>query len=177
MKVLVVYASKTGFTKRYAEHLGERIHADVCPVEEVEHKELSTFDDYDAIVYGGWAMAGKISKSEWFIQNIQRWEGKKLILFCVGATPSEAEKEIKEAMEHVATPEVREKARIFYLPGGLNYDKMTWPMKLGMKAFVRMLKMKKNKTAGDLQQIELVQTSYDLSDMRHLEPMIAYLES
>jgi len=86
MKIIVIYNSQTGFTKRYAEWIGEKTNAE-C-IEYSKAKNLN-FDSYDAVVFGGWAVAGSISKLKWFKKNISRWKNKKLVAFCVGASPIE----------------------------------------------------------------------------------------
>ncbi|MCR4928580.1 MAG: flavodoxin domain-containing protein, partial [Lachnospiraceae bacterium] len=57
MKTLVVYTSQTGFTQRYAEWLAEEMNADIINLKEAQKKEATFFDSYEAIIYGGWAMA------------------------------------------------------------------------------------------------------------------------
>lgn len=78
MKTIVIYNSQTGFTKRYAEWIAEKSGADCYELSEAKKKRL---DSYDAIIYGGWACAGGISKLSWFKGNINKWKGKKLIPF------------------------------------------------------------------------------------------------
>ena len=86
MKTVVIYNSQTGFTKRYAEWIAEESGADCFEFKEAKKKNL---DEYDAIVYGGWACAGSISKIGWFKGNINKWTDKKLIAFCVGGSPED----------------------------------------------------------------------------------------
>ena len=63
MKVAVIYNSQTGFTKKYAEWISEATGADCL---ELKVAKKQDFDRYDAIVFGGWACAGRISKISWF---------------------------------------------------------------------------------------------------------------
>lgn len=77
MKAIVIYNSQTGFTKRYAEWIAEAAGADCLAFSAAKKKDLAA---YDAIVFGGWACAGSISKISWFKENIDQWAGKKLIL-------------------------------------------------------------------------------------------------
>ena len=50
MKTIIVYASQTGFTKRYAEWLGEDLGADVLPLAVAKKKSDTFFDSAEAIV-------------------------------------------------------------------------------------------------------------------------------
>ena len=44
-----------------------------------------------------------------------------------------------------------------------------------MKTFVKFLKAKKDKTEEDLEQIRIMSSSYDISDIKYIEPIIDYL--
>lgn len=73
MKTAVIYNSQTGFTKRYAEWIAEATDADCFELSEAKKKNLSV---YGAIVFGGWACAGSISKLSWFKNNIDNGQTK-----------------------------------------------------------------------------------------------------
>ena len=173
MKTIVIYNSQTGFTKRYAQWIAEEINADCVELSIAKNTDL---DSYDAIVFGGWAVAGSISKLKWFKNNISKWSNKKLIVFCVGASPIE-NPEIEEALPKNFTADELKVVRWFYLPGGIDYEKMSLKSRAMMKMFVKMLKAKKNKTQDDLNQIRMVSSSYDISDIKYIEPIIDYLNS
>ncbi len=173
MKTIVIYNSQTGFTKRYAQWIAEKTNADCV---EFSKAKKTDFDGYDAIVFGGWAVAGSISKLKWFKKNINKWNDKKLAVFCVGASPSE-NPEIEEALPKNFTAEELKVVRWFYLPGGLDYEKMPAKSRVMMKMFVSALKAKKDKTQDDLNQIRIMSSSYDISDIKYIEPIIDYLNS
>ena len=84
MKTVVIYNSQTGFTKRYAQWIAEAAGADCLELSAAKRINL---DAYKAIIFGGWACAGGIRKLSWFKNNIDNWNDKKLITFCVGASP------------------------------------------------------------------------------------------
>ena len=96
------------------------------------------------------------------------------MVFCVGASPIE-NPEIEEALPKNFTAQELEVVRWFYLPGGLNYEAMPAKSRVMMKMFVRMLKAKKDKTQDDLNQINMIQSSYDISDIKYIEPIIEYI--
>ena len=175
MKSLIVYTSQTGFTKRYAEWLQEDIGADLMTVKEASKKTPEFFDSYDAIVYGGWAMAGKIQKSSWFIDRIEKWKDKKLAMFCVGASPI-ANPDVEEFLAGVLTEEQKKYAKVFYCQGGLDYDKMPLVSKMAMKAFAASLKKNKNATDKEKEMAEYISKSYDISDKRYIIPIVSYLK-
>lgn len=173
MKTVVIYNSQTGFTRRYAEWIAEAAGADCFALTEAKKKSM---DEYDAIIFGGWACAGGISKLSWFKGNIDKWSGKKLIAFCVGGSPTE-NPEIETALRQNFNAEEWEKVNVFYCPGGFNYEKMSAASKLMMKMFVKTLKAKKNKTEEEEVMVKMIASSYDISDKKYIEPILACLNN
>ncbi|MCI9080252.1 MAG: flavodoxin [Lachnospiraceae bacterium] len=172
MKVVVIYNSQTGFTKRYAEWIAEAARADCFELSVAKKKDLST---YEAIIFGGWACAGSISKISWFKGNLGKWADKKLIAFCVGGSPAD-NPEIETALNQNFNESERKMVKTFYFPGGFNYEKMSAPSKLMMKMFVKMLKAKKDKTEEEQVMVKMISSSYDISDKKYIEPVLQYLQ-
>ncbi len=172
MKTIVIYNSQTGFTKRYAQWIAEATDARCAEYKEAKKMDLSGFD---TIVYGGWAMAGSITKVKWFLKNKSKWEGKKLVAFCVGASPVE-NPELDEFLAKITEDEDFKGIRLFYLPGGLDYEKMSGASRTMMKMFVKMLDSKKDKTEADLMQIKMLSSSYDIADKKYIEPIVEYIK-
>ena len=170
-KAVVVYHSKTGFTKRYAEWIAEASGADCMPLEEAKRADLS---GYDAIVYGGWALAGTISKLNWFKKNMDRWSGKTLIAFCVGGSPADSP-DVLPTLQKNFTAEQRSRVSLFYCPGGFNYEKMGAVSKMMMKVFISGLQKKKDKTPQEEVMVRMIASSYDISDRKTIEPIVALL--
>ena len=129
MKIIVIYNSKTGFTKRYAEWIAEATGAD-----------------------------------------------KKLIAFCVGGSPID-NPEIDIALKRNFNESEQKKVKTFYCPGGFNYEKMSTPLKLMMKMFIKTLKAKKDKTEVEQIMVKMISSSYDISDKKYVEPILQYLKN
>lgn len=172
MKTIVIYHSQTGFTKRYAHWIGEAIGAECLDLSAAKNKRL---DSYDAIIFGGWAHAGRISKLGWFKSNIDKWADKKLIAFCVGGSPID-NPEIMPTLKQNFNEADLTRVKIFYCPGGFNYERMSTSSKLMMKLFIKALKAKKNKTEAEQEMIKMIAKSYDISDRKYIEPILEYLK-
>lgn len=170
-KTAVIYNSQTGFTKRYAEWIAEAANGECIELSDAKKR---SFDDCDAIVFGGWAHAGSITKLAWFKENIARWQGKKLVAFCVGGSPAD-NPEIEPALRKNFTDDEWERVRVFYCPGGFNYERMSAGSKLMMKMFLKVLKSNRNKTPDDELRIKMISSSYDISDRKYIEPILEYL--
>jgi hypothetical protein len=50
MKTIVIYKSKTGYTKQYAQWIAEELSADILPADKVSFQKLA---EYDCIIFGG----------------------------------------------------------------------------------------------------------------------------
>lgn len=172
MKTIVIYNSQTGFTKRYAQWIAEATDADCLELSAAKNKSLTA---YEAIIFGGWACAGNISKISWFKRNIDKWTNKKLITFCVGGSPID-NPEIEPTLKRNFNESELKKVNIFYCPDGFNYEKMSNPSKLMMKIFVKMLKTQKDKTEAKQEMIKMISTSYDISDKKYIEPILQCLK-
>lgn len=175
MKTLIVYTSQTGFTKKYTDWLSERTGAETLDIKEAQKKDDAFFEGYDAIVYAGWIMAGKIVKLNWFLEKAQGWRGKRLAFFGVGGSPADSP-DIAVTLKNSLTDEQREYISAFYCQGGFNYEKMNLPSRVMMKMFVGSLKKRKDATPEQREMAEQISKSYDISDKKYIEPIAAYLE-
>lgn len=173
MKIIVIYNSQTGFTKRYAEWIAAAAGADCLTLSSAKKKDLTA---YDAIIFGGWACAGSISKIHWFKENMDQWADKKLIAFCVGGSPME-NPEVEVALMQNFNESERKKVKTFYCPGGFNYEKMSVPSRLMMKMFLKTLKAKKDKTQTEQIMVKMISSSYDISDRKYIKPILQYLKT
>lgn len=171
MKTAVIYHSQTGFTRRYAQWIAEAAGADCFSLSQAKGVD---FSPYEAVVYGSWARAGRISKLGWFKRRRRGWTGKRLAVFCVGASPA-ASPEIAPFLRRSFTDEERERAAVFYCPGGLNYEGMGTVSRLMMRAFVRSMQAKKDKTPEEEAMVRMIGASYDIADRACIEPILAYL--
>ena len=84
MKVLIVYESKYGNTKKVAETMGEVIKeaGNEVSVEKVDAVELESIKDYDALVVGSPTYASSQAKSiKKFISSLSVKKDTKIVVF------------------------------------------------------------------------------------------------
>ncbi len=171
MKSIVIYNSQTGFTKQYAEWISEAAGCECVSLKKAGKINLA---DYDAIVFGSWCMAGSITKLDWFKKQMPSLAqtGKKLFIYMVGASPIESP-DIPVIMDKMLSEEEKKMAKVFYCPGGLNYDNMNWLSRTLMKMLSKALTSKKDATEDDKKKAEMISHSYDISDKKYIEPIIS----
>ena len=174
MKTLIIYTSQTGFTKKYSQWLADKTNADIYELKDAKKKKAAFFDTYDAIVYAGWIMAGKVVKSNWFLGKAEGWKEKCLAVMAVGGSPND-NPDVEGALKKLIPDDKKQYVKAFYCQGGFNYDKMKGPYKLAMKMFAGALRKKKDEKSR--QVAEYISKSYDVSDIKYIEPIVDYLRA
>ena len=84
MKGIILYTSKYGATKRYADWLAAESGFDCI---ETKNAKIEDVMQYDAIILGGGIYASGISGLSFLKKNIEKLQGRKIIIFCDGASP------------------------------------------------------------------------------------------
>ena len=84
MSGIILYKSKYGATKQYADWISERTGFSCIKTDEADIKKLS---DHDVIILGGGIYASGIAGLSFLKKNIGKLKGKKIIVFCCGASP------------------------------------------------------------------------------------------
>lgn len=134
MKTIVVYRSRSGFVRRYAEWIAEELKAELKDGSGVDIGELA---GYDAIVYGGGLYESGINGVKLITENMDKLKGKRIAVFASGASPARSEA-LKDVTGHNFTPEQLQRLKFFYLRGGFDYSKL----KPRDKALMTLLKWK-----------------------------------
>ena len=96
MRGIILYASKYGATKQYADWLAEETGFDCI---ETKRAKISDIRQYDTIILGGGIYASSIAGLSFLKKNIGQLQGKKIIVFCDGASPYE-EKAFEQMKSH-----------------------------------------------------------------------------
>ena len=86
MKGIILYQSKYGATKKYAQWLSEKTG---FPCVETKQARLSDVREYDTILLSGGIYASGIAGLYFLKKNLKNLQGRKIIVFCVGASPYE----------------------------------------------------------------------------------------
>ena len=86
MKVLILYSSKTGFSQRYAQWLGEALDCQAVPFKERKRVDMS---GYEGIVLFGGLYAGQMSGLKWLKKQLPALAGKRIAAVAVGCAPME----------------------------------------------------------------------------------------
>ena len=96
MKGIVLYSSKYGATKRYAEWLAEETGFDCV---ETKKARIEDVKQYETIILGGGVYASGIAGLSFLKKNMSQLQSKKVIIFCDGASPYD-EKAFQQIVAH-----------------------------------------------------------------------------
>ena len=83
-KTIVIYQSKYGATKRYAEWLAQALQCEAVDKKQFAPKR---FADYNTIIYGGYVYASGIKGLSLLKNNAEKLKDKRVVCFAVGAAP------------------------------------------------------------------------------------------
>ena len=176
MEHIIVYGSQYGSTRRYAEKLSEQ-----TGIPAVSYKDASTLSDKDIIVYLGGLYAGGVLGLAKTLRGLSLQDGQKLILVTVGlADPSEPENQhnIRTSLQKQLSPELMERAKIFHLRGGIDYQKLSFGHRMMMKLLYQSLHRTplEKQTAENRALIETYGKQVDFTDFSALEPIIQEIQ-
>ncbi|MCO1604694.1 flavodoxin domain-containing protein [Desulfosporosinus nitroreducens] len=177
MKTLVIYNSKTGFTKKYAEWISEELSADIINASKVATNMLSA---YDCVIYGGGLYVVGINGVKMITQNVDKLKGKKVVVFATGMSPSRKEA-VNEVKKKNFSLEQQKIIQFFYLRGGFDYSKLNPIDKMLMsllKASIIWKKIRKKKlTSDEIGILEVFNKPTDYTRKAKLDELIAYVTS
>lgn len=169
--ILLIYKSKTGFTKKYVDWICEQISCKTISYDEVNNIDIN---DYKIIVYGAGMHAGHIKRLKWFKKNFFEMQDKDIIIFSTGGAPY-SEEIFSNIKKNNFTDNELTKIKFFYFQSGINYEKMGFLDKTIMKSYNKVLELKSNKSNLEEGTIKAISKSYDKSNKDFIEPFINYL--
>ena len=120
MKGIILYQSKYGATKKYAQWLSEETG---FPCVETRRMKNGDVRKYDTILLGGGIYASGIAGLSFLRKNIRDLQGKRVIVFCVGASPYE-EKAFQEIVAHNMKDELSD-IPCYYCRGAWDMEAMS----------------------------------------------------
>ncbi len=157
---IVVYKSKTGFTKQYANWISVALECEAMSLEEFR-KRRGTFD---RIIFGGWVFGGLITG----LKDIRSMGVEPYAVFAVGVTPA-----YDEVISQLKTDNKLEK--LFYFEGGMRFNAHALPLRLMLKMLGKSVSRKDNPTRQELYMAKQLGTSFDHSSESSIAPLLSFI--
>jgi menaquinone-dependent protoporphyrinogen IX oxidase len=167
-KIVVVYCSKSGFTKKYAELLSQELQ---CDLREGKAAKVADLSNYDTIIYGGGMYAVGINGIKLITKNYEKLKDKKLIIFAVGASP--VREDTTELVRDANIPAVMiDGIRFFYLRGGFDYNRLSPFYKFLMTLKRLQLKGVKKPDADTKGMLASYDHPLDFTNVKNIKPLL-----
>lgn len=172
MKPIVLYRSKYGSTKNYAQWIAEALS---CEAIDAKGFDASLLKEYDTIIYGGGLYAEIIAGVSLITKNIEKLAGKKLIVFTTGLTPTDM-REYYDGMvlEKNFKGDTKDKVKIFNFPGKMVYKELSLVHKTAIASLKKIMSKKENPTDMEKMLINLCDVDADLSDKNLITELVEY---
>lgn len=172
MNGVILYKSKYGAVKRYANWLAEETG---FPMVETAKAKIDVIKVYDVIILGGGIYASGIAGLSFLKKHIDVLQDKKIFVFCAGAAPYE-EKVLQGITEHNMKGKLS-KIPCFYCRGAWDMDAMG----LVDRKLCQMLKKavsKKNPNEYEIWEKALMEAGdqkCDWTDKTYIKPILKAL--
>lgn len=171
---IILYQSKYGATKKYADWLTEQTGFDCI---ETKKATLTNVKEYETIILGGGIYASGIAGLSFLKKHYHSLKNKKVIVFCVGASPYE-EKAFHTLYEHNFKNEL-EGIPCFYCRGAWNEEAMSLIDKTLCKMLQKSL-LKKDPSTYEVWEkalVDAIGTKCDFTDPEYLKPLLTSLSN
>ena len=174
MNAIVIYKSKYGSTKQYAEWIAEELS---CEAVDAKHVKVSDLLGYDTIICGGGLYAEVIAGANLITKNIEQLKDKKLIVFSTGITPLDCH-------EYYDTL-VREKnfkgdslsyVKVYHFMGKMILNELSVVHRTAIRALKKLMSGKENPSQMEQMLIDLCDADGDFTDRAAIEELVEYVK-
>jgi menaquinone-dependent protoporphyrinogen IX oxidase len=171
-KILAMYKSKYGATKKYAEWLSKELSCDVIETKKAKVEDVLA---YETIILGGGIYASGIAGISFLKNNFEKLKGKKIIVFAVGASPYN-EKAMHDLKERNFKDELAG-IPCFYCRGAWNEEKMSLVDRTLCKMLKKAVAKKKpsEHEPWETALMEAIGNNHDWTDKKELKLLLEYI--
>ena len=175
MNAIVIYKSKYGSTKAYAQWIADELG---CMAYDAGSVKIDDIMKYDTIIYGGGLYAEVIAGVSLITKNIEKLKGKKLIVYTTGITPIDCRDYYdKLVVEKNFKKGEAESIKIFNFLGKMVVNELSLVHRTAIKSLKKLMSGKENPTEMEKLLIELCDCDGDYTDKSAIEPLINYAKS
>ena len=174
MKPIVIYKSKYGSTKAYAQWIAEELSCEAIENKGLKAEDLSY---YDTIIYGGGLYAEVIAGVTLITKNISKLEGKKLVVFTTGITPLDCRDYYdKMVMEKNFKGDTQTKVKVFNFMGKMLVSELSLVHRTALKALKKLMSEKENPSEMERLLVKLCDCDGDFTDRKAIKELLDYVK-
>lgn len=172
MKTIVIYKTKYGSTKTYAEWIAKRLSCECVSAKDIDVDKMRS---YDVIIYGGGLYAEIINGVTLITKNIHALQDKKIIIYTTGLTPlSCREYYDKMVIEKNFKGNLPKNVTLFNFLGKMKLSELSMPHKLALKSLKKLMSAKEKPTDMEKLLIELCDADGDFCDENSIEELVRF---
>ena len=174
MNAIVIYKSRYGSTKAYAEWIAEALG---CKAVEAKRVKVEDLSGYDTIVYGGGLYAEIINGVSLITKNLDKLKGKKLAVYTTGITPLDCREYYEgEVYEKNFKPGMLDEIKVFNFLGKMMVSELSFPHRAAIKTLKKIMSAKENPTEMERLLIELCDADGDFTDKSVIVDLVNYVK-
>lgn len=171
-KGIILYRSKYGSAKKYAEWLSELTGFDCSELSGIAPNEVK---QYETILLCGGVYASGVAGISFLKKNLEALKNRKIAVFCVGASPYDL-----KALEELRSFNTRGKMNnipFFYGRGAWNEDQMSLKDRILCRALKKAVSKRDPSTYEPWMKalMSAGEGNCDWTDRKYLEPVLDYL--
>ncbi len=172
MSIIVVYKTKYGSTKTYAQWIAEELG---CQAVDAKTVKIDDLVQYDTIIYGGGLYAEVINGITLITKNIDKLKDKKLVVYTTGITPMEyREYYDKLVIEKNFKSGVPDNMKIYNFVGKMILDELSIVHRTAIKSLKKLMQGKENPTEMEKLLVELCDANGDFTDKNAIAELVSY---
>ena len=172
MNAIVIYKTKYGSTKTYAEWIAEELS---CKAVDAKQVKIDNLKEYDTIIYGGGLYAEVIAGVTLITKNMEQLAGKKLIVYTTGITPLDCRDYYdKMVMEKNFKGDTATKIKVFNFLGKMVMSELSLVHRTALKTLKKIMSSKENPTEMEKLLVDLCDADGDFSDRNAISELVQY---
>lgn len=154
---IIIYGSKYGSAKAYAQELSNRTVIEAKSLEETKNLSL-----YDTIIYIGGVYSGEIFGLKKMIQMIPKKSRPLILVAAVGLSDPKDEENtcsLRKGAEHLMPSYLYDRTRFVHLKGTVDRSKLQWLDKLLVRSL--LARIRKQRSEGEIAEKNSWILNYD----------------
>ena len=175
MKAIVIYKTKYGSTKTYAEWIANELD---CKAFDVKNINVDDLSEYDTIIYGGGLYAEIINGVTLITKNIDKLSDKKLIVYTTGITPLDCRDYYdKMVIDKNFKGTTKDKVKVFNFMGKMVLDELSFAHRTALKALKKLMSGKQNPSEMEKLLVELCDADGDFCDKTQIAELVKFAKA